>query len=225
VTTEIKTIRSSDANCFLVQTDAGFFLVDTGYPTERDALVEALESAGCQPGSLNLVLLTHGDIDHAGNCAYLQQAYDTKIAMHPTDVTLVENGTEPKKKCRSLFIKIILGLAALSHRNVSMADFERFQPDILVEEGTDLSDYGFAARVLHTPGHTKGSISILTADGDLFAGDTLMNARMNFILSGWAENHDELKSSVEQLMTLPVGTVYPGHLKPFSMEQFIKKNR
>jgi hypothetical protein len=48
---------------------------------------------------------------------------------------------------------------------------------------------------------------------------------MRFILSGWAENHDALKSSVERLMRLPIRTVYPGHLKPFPMGQFLKKNR
>jgi hypothetical protein len=52
-----------------------------------------------------------------------------------------------------------------------------------------------------------------------------MNAKKKFILSGWAENHGALKSSIERLMTLSIRTVYPGHLKPFPMEQFLKKNR
>jgi glyoxylase-like metal-dependent hydrolase (beta-lactamase superfamily II) len=224
-TTEIKTIRSSDANCYLIKTGASYFLIDSGYPTTRAALLEALKDAGCLPGNLELVVLTHGDIDHAGNCAYLQHAYQAKIAMHPGDAVLVEQGLEADKKCRSLWIKIILGLGAFSHRDVSMANFERFQPDVLVDEGTSLSDYGLEARVLHLPGHTKGSIGILTADGDLFAGDTLMNARKRFILSGWAENHDALESSVERLMTLDVRTVYPGHLKPFPMAQFVQRNQ
>jgi glyoxylase-like metal-dependent hydrolase (beta-lactamase superfamily II) len=225
MTSEIATIRSSDANCYLVRTKSGFVLIDTGYPITRDALVGTLEHAGCRPGDLQLVVLTHGDIDHAGSCAYLQQAYSAKIAMHRGDAALVESGEEPVKECRSLLIKIVLGLASLSHRDVSMDDFECFQPDILVDEGTDLLEYGFDARILHTPGHTRGSISILTGDGDLFSGDTLMNARKQFILSGWAQDHDALKSSVERLMALPIRTVYPGHLKLFPMEQFLKKNR
>ena len=224
MTTEITTIRTSDANCYLVRTKSGLFLIDTGYPTARGALVEALEGAGCQPGDLRLVLLTHGDIDHAGSCAYLQQVYRAKIAMHSGDAALAEQGIAPHKECRSLFITIFLGLASLSHRGLGMADFERFTPDILVDEGTDLSPFGLDAQVLHTPGHTKGSISLLTAGGDLFSGDTLMNAKQSFIVSGWAEDHDELASSIRRLMTLPIRIVYPGHLKPFPMEQFMKKN-
>ena len=50
---------------------------------------------------------------------------------------------------------------------------ERFTPDFYLDEGDDLSDYGFDARVLHIPGHSKGSIGILAAGGDLFCGDLL----------------------------------------------------
>jgi glyoxylase-like metal-dependent hydrolase (beta-lactamase superfamily II) len=225
MTSKITAIRTSDANCYLVRTGVGFFLIDTGYPNTRDTLMEALENTGCMPGDLQLVVLTHGDIDHAGSCAYLQRVYGARVAMHPGDVALVENGEEPKKECRSLLIKIVMGLASLSHRDLSMDDFERFKPDILVGDGTDLSKYGFEARILHTHGHTTGSISILTGDGDLFSGDTLMNAKKRFIVSGWAQDHDALRSSVERLMTVPIRNVYPGHLKPFPMEQVLKKNR
>jgi glyoxylase-like metal-dependent hydrolase (beta-lactamase superfamily II) len=218
-------IRTTDANCYLVETNAGFVLIDTGYPTTRVELTEALDTAGCKPGSLKLVVVTHGDIDHAGCCAYLQRAYNAKIAMHPGDADLVESGQESDKTCPSLLVKMVLWFAALSHRDVSMADFETFKPDVFVEEGTDFSEYGFGARVLPTPGHTKGSISILTAEGDLFSGDTLMNVKKGFLLSGWAEDDDQLRASVERLMAMEVGAVYPGHLKPFPMEVFLTRNR
>jgi hypothetical protein len=52
-----------------------------------------------------------------------------------------------------------------------------------------------------------------------------MNAKKKYLLSGWAEDPDALKSSVERLMTLPIRTVYAGHLKPSPMQQFLKKNR
>ena len=55
--------------------------------------------------------------------------------------------------------------------------FAVFEPDLLVEDGFDLSEYGVDARVLHLPGHSKGSIGVLTADGALFCGDLLYNWR------------------------------------------------
>ena len=48
---------------------------------------------------------------------------------------------------------------------------ERFTPDLYIEDGDDLSEYGFDAIILYIPGHSKGSIGILTADGDLICGE------------------------------------------------------
>jgi hydroxyacylglutathione hydrolase len=53
----------------------------------------------------------------------------------------------------------------------------RFRPDFYVEEGDDFSEYGFDAQVLLIRGHSKGSIGILTAGGDLFCGDLLENLK------------------------------------------------
>ena len=49
-------------------------LIDTGKPEKRADLVARLERAGCRPGDLRLIVLTHGDYDHAGNAAYLRES-------------------------------------------------------------------------------------------------------------------------------------------------------
>ena len=79
---EIKTIKSGGVYCYLVKTGDGYILIDTGLPNKRADLEKELESAGCKPGNLKLIILTHGDYDHADNCAYLWDKYGTKIAMH-----------------------------------------------------------------------------------------------------------------------------------------------
>ena len=89
-----------------------------------------------------------------------------------------------------------------------------------VDEGYDLSEYGLDAKVLHLPGHSKGSIGILTADGDLFCGDLFEN-RDKPVLSSIMDDLAAAKASVEKLKGLEVGTVYPGHGKPFSMEELV----
>ncbi len=63
MTSEIKTINLGLVNCYLVKTGDGFFLIDTGWATKRTELEKELESAGCKPGNLKLVILTHGDSD------------------------------------------------------------------------------------------------------------------------------------------------------------------
>ena len=101
---------------------------------------------------------------------------------------------------------------------------ERFKPDLYIEDGDDLSEYGFDAKVLHIPGHSKGSIGILTSGSDLFCGDLLENTDKP-ALNSIIDDMTAANASVEKLKKLRINTVYPGHGKPFPVELFIKKNR
>lgn len=207
-----------DANAYLVRTDTGYFLIDTGIANKRANLEKELECAGCQPGNLKLIILTHGDSDHAGNCAYLREKYAVPIAMHRSESQAVESGDMfLSRKTKSLLATIIYSFTKLS---VSA----RFKPDFYVEDGDTLSRYGFDAQVLHLPGHTQGSIGILTADGELFCGDLLMNTSGKPgtpSIDDWAA----FDASIEKLKSYKINTVYPGHGKPFSMEQFMREHR
>jgi len=79
-------------NCYLLTTEKGHVLVDTGRKAVRKKLEQELIYGGCKPGNLDLIILTHGDFDHTGNCAYFREKYQTKIAMHKYDIGIVENG-------------------------------------------------------------------------------------------------------------------------------------
>ena len=79
-------------NCYLVKTDAGYVLIDTGVSNQRAALEQELINAGCQPGNLKLIVLTHGDFDHTGNAAYLRQKFSAPLALPPDDFGMIERG-------------------------------------------------------------------------------------------------------------------------------------
>jgi len=202
-----------NVNCYLIETEAGYILIDTGCPNKRAELEKRLESAGCKSGDLKLIVLTHGDFDHTGNAAYLRKKFGAKIAMHHEDSGMVERGDMFWNRRRG---NILLGtIARILFR---FGRKERFSPDLYVDEGYDLSEYGFDAKVLHLPGHSKGSIGILTADGDLFCGDLFEN-KDKPVLSSIMDDLAAAKASVEKLKGFKTGTVYPGHGKPFSMEE------
>jgi hydroxyacylglutathione hydrolase len=94
---------------------------------------------------------------------------------------------------------------------------ERCRPDLHIEDGYDLAEYGFDAKVIHIPGHSKGSIGILTAQGDLFCGDLLVNSDKP-VLNSIIDDPAAAKANVEELKRLGINTVYPGHGNPFPME-------
>jgi hydroxyacylglutathione hydrolase len=219
---EIKTIsvllpyRLGSVNCYLIKTDTGYVLIDTASTNRRTDLVKELESAGCKPGNLRVIILTHGDFDHSGNAAYLRRIFGARILMHRDDSGMVEWGNMYWNRNKSnILIKMI---APVFFR---FGKSERFKPDSYVEDGEDLSESGFDARVLHIPGHSKGSIGILTSGGELFCGDLLENKHKPK-LNSLMDDLTTATASVEKLSRLDIRTVYPGHGKPFTMDVFKK---
>jgi hydroxyacylglutathione hydrolase len=209
-------------NCYLVETGTGFILIDTGSSNQRTKLEDELISAGCKPGNLNLIL-THGDFDHTGNAAYLREKFGAKIAMHRDDSGMTERG--------DMFWNRSSGNALLRLISPVLFRFSkshRFRPDICVEEGDDFSEYGFEAQVLSIPGHSKGSIGILTAGSApstgsgqaLFCGDLLENVKepaTNSIM----DDSTACEASLEKLRGFEINTAYPGHGKPFVIDSFL----
>lgn len=203
-------------NCYLIHTGGGYVLVDTGFSVNRRALVHLLETAGCRPGDLELVILTHGDLDHSGNAAFLQAAYKARIAMHPADAGMVELGdmawgrTSGRRVLRAFPILLRMVFPRTGR-------FEPLVPDLLLEDGHDLSGFGVDGTILHLPGHSAGSIGILMAGGDLICGDLLSNdkePRRHF-----ADDEEAMAASIARLRALGVGTVYPGHGRPFRFDE------
>jgi hydroxyacylglutathione hydrolase len=213
---EIKTIRLplpfrlGSVNCYLIKTDSGCMLIDTACANSRVELERQLVAVCAD--KLKLIVLTHGDFDHSGNAAYLRQRFGAKIAMHRDDSAMVERGDifGGRKKGNFIFRRLAPALFGFGRS-------KRFKPDFYLEDGDDFAEYGFEARVVHIPGHSKGSIGILTAGGELFGGDLLIkkkNPQRNKLI----DDIGAAEASIERLKSLKINTVYPGHGRPFPME-------
>jgi glyoxylase-like metal-dependent hydrolase (beta-lactamase superfamily II) len=212
----ITIISTNVVNCYLLKIASGFILIDAGISFQRGALKKALKQAGCGSGDINLVILTHADFDHTGNCVWLRNKYGAIIAMHREDSAAVESGRMllSRKNRRGIIAGALMNFGGL-------LIFRRFKPDVFFSDGEDLSRYGLEARVIHIPGHSLGSIGVLTKDGDFFCGDLLVNGKKpapNPLIDDAAE----INASIEKLRSLNIKTVYPGHGKPFAMEPFLK---
>lgn len=204
----------SRVNCYLIKTDAGIILIDTGGTNNRVTLEQELFHVNCPPVKFALIVLTHGDFDHTGNAAYLRQKFGVKIAIHQRDARMLECGDMfvGRKPPNVVIRKIASLLFKFGASNCC-------SPDILLEDGDNLSEYGLDARVLYLPGHSSGSIGILTAAGDLFCGDLLENTRRP-ALTSLIDDAVAAQNSIAQLQRFTIQTVYPGHGKPFRFEQF-----
>ncbi len=200
-------------NCYLLPAGDGYILIDTGASHVRHMLRRELGKLGCQPGALHLIILTHGDFDHTGNAAYFRAAFRSKIAMHADDARMAEAGDMFVNRHKPNAV-----LRALIPRLFGFGRAERFTPDILLEDGSTLSTYGLQAQVFSIPGHSRGSLGILTAAGDLICGDLMENTKKP-ALGSLMDDRDAALHSAAKLRSLAIRTVYPGHGKPFSMDE------
>ena len=232
---EIIRIDLNGVNSYLAKCENGFILFDTGghttmdqpFTNRRELLLNGLEAAGCTEDNLNLIVLTHGDNDHACNAAYLRERFHAKIAMHNSDLDLVEHPTLQKwmesyqydsPQLQQMFLQYKEVITQVTQKILD--EFGPFSPDVLLEDGDDLSSYGFDATVIHTPGHTNGSIAVLAKNGELIAGDTFVNMEK----PGSAPNANDFKQlndSINRLKTYKIETVYPGHGSPFKFEYLL----
>ena len=222
---EIKTItlplplKLGSVNCYLVRTETGHVLIDTGGSNKRKELDRKLESLGCGPGDLRLIVLTHGDFDHIGNAAHLRRRFGAKIAMHRDDSGMAERGDMFSN--RSSGSALLRKLVPLFFR---FGKKRRFKPDIYLEDGDSLGEHGLDATVIAIPGHSRGSIGILMAGGDLLCGD-LLESTKGPALNPIMDDPAAAKASLDRLRNLAIRTVYPGHGEPFQMERFVKGDR
>ncbi len=209
-------LNITQVNSYLVRTDSGFFLVDTGMTNARRQLETTLDHLCCHPGDLKLIILTHGDFDHTGNAAYLHRKFNAPIAMHKMDAGMLENGDMFwNRKFSNNLLKKLMQLF------IHFKKEDECTPDMFPEDGTSLAEYGWEASVLNTPGHSSGSICMLTPAGDLLCGDLLANSTGKPMLNSMMYDLEAGRASLARLKNLSIKTVYPGHGQPFAWKDLV----
>ncbi|MDD5937308.1 MAG: MBL fold metallo-hydrolase [Clostridiales bacterium] len=226
---EIQWIDLGGVNAYLVKKEHSFMLVDTGghmfmdkqYDDRREKLEKQLLALGVTDQNLKLILLTHGDNDHACNAKYFRERFHAKIAMSSQDVSMVEKADPDcylvNSNYESMVLKMVFKVMDSKIKKLMTkvySEFERFTPDILLNDNDDLSTYGFDGRVYHVPGHTPGSIAILDSKGNLIAGDMFANNKKPSIAIN-AQDFQILRISANKILQKGVTMIHPGHGTPF----------
>jgi hydroxyacylglutathione hydrolase len=181
-----------EANCYLVSAASGDTAVlDPG--GDAEAIVAQIEANGLRPRA---VLATHGHYDHVGAAAELVERYRLPFAIHSAE----EGSLRRVNFCRVKFH----GLARVDVPAI----------DIDLSERAELSLGDVRLAVVHTPGHSPGSVC-LEAAGALFTGDTLMATRPGNTNLADADAR-ELSASVRRLAQRYFASteIHPGHGRP-----------
>jgi len=152
-----------NANVFLVIDEEELTVIDTGMPRNASKIMDYVNEIGREPSDISRILLTHCHIDHVGSAHDLKKLTNAKVAIHQEDAEYVAGTkTYPRQKG----VTVILFKAASP-----FFKFKSVQPDIMLKENDKVGKL----TVIHTPGHTPGSISLYDSEREvLFVGDAIM---------------------------------------------------
>ena len=211
-TTKIIPIRAGVGTCYLAIQNNSFFLVDTSVEGHTKKIIKAIQSRGLNPSELKFIFLTHTHYDHAGNVSELAKITGAKVIVHSSETNYLSSGYHPIPKGTNTFFKFLVFLGRLNEKK--RTKFKPVVADITFDESFDLSEFKINARLLHTPGHTKGS-SCLIIDKYVFAGDAVFNI-MGKIFPPFANDPTLLLQSWKSLISIGAEYYYPAHGKRLS---------
>lgn len=214
-TENITLVRHLFANIYLIEHEGGLIAVDAGNKGSKKRILRKIKELGYAPGDLSIILLTHGHFDHFGGAFDLQVGTGAAIAAHKADLPAYEKGgvgimPEPLNWI-------------LNHIGIFKPGLFGARPltiDHFVEDGNFIEGW----QVIHTPGHTAGTISLYSPNQKvLITGGWAIDRRLpwsrklsagNLFARFISSDPAEIQKSRQRLAELDFQTLLCSHLSP-----------
>jgi len=181
---------SKGSNVYVLSDEDGLILIDVGSIGSYDSIIDYIESyLDADEEDIKTIIITHGHPDHAGSLPDFVSSIDVKVIVHKNEISYISK-------------KVFWG--------------KKFTPSIAIENDYYLDAFG-GLKILWTPGHTQGSISIYKEGVFLATGDTLIVDKLGKVNTSLKEknfNTDELRKSLCRLSKLKFDILLPGHGRP-----------
>jgi glyoxylase-like metal-dependent hydrolase (beta-lactamase superfamily II) len=209
-------ISLGQANAFVIRGKRPI-LVDTGYPGSAPATIDKLARNGVDPSWLSLIIITHGHADHFGGAAEIKKQTGAPVAIHKLDAEALLEGHDPILKPTGIMGRIFMPLTS----RTGPAAAPPLKPDILIGDEMDLRKFGVDGKVIHTPGHTPGSVSIILPTGEFIVGDLIMKGVVRFRQPNYplyADDMAQLNKSLRLILRKKPVKIYCAHGGPFEAE-------
>ena len=205
---EIYKIMDKRSNCYLVIKNEYYVLIDTSIDYEKEMLLDNLKKLNVE--KLNYIMQTHSHFDHTGNTQYLQEYFKCNVFIHSSEVRYLNEGYSYLPKGTIWITKLFTTIVGNKIMN-----FQRYQGcpiDVIFDEITICNDFLniLNIQLLHTPGHTSGSVSFIIDNEIAVVGDTMVNKNGN-IFPPFADFPELLPEAWKNLLDTNCRIFLPSH--------------
>jgi len=219
----ITQLLSGRSNVFLLTNGAKNILVDTSTKYMWHLLKKRLQQLNIN--HIDYLILTHSHFDHAANTCRIKEKYNARIIVHKDEASCLASGVNFIPQGTNLYTRTIVNLLAKLFG--AKIKSEPCKPDILVETKLDLNDFGFNAYIMHTPGHSPGSMSIIVDNEVAVVGDAMVGVLRWTVFPPFADDVRLLINSWGRLLETNCTVFLPSHgsanKKPLVQKDYNKR--
>ena len=205
--------------------DRGMIIIDTGLERIKEKYIEAFSEADIRMQDVNLIVVTHGHADHFSFAGEFKRMTGAPVLCHNLAITALRTGKSPEYVPREEKGKEFLELIG----TLDLTPYGPVDPDLTFENEFDLAPYGISGKVIHTPGHSDCSSSVVLDSGEAFVGDMLIDSPLTgeMRLPYLASDESRLFQSYRKLLGM-TEVFYGGHgthLFKMEMLELIRKDK
>ncbi|HOU03629.1 MAG TPA: MBL fold metallo-hydrolase [Bacteroidales bacterium] len=200
-------ILSGRSNVFLLTNGLTNILIDTSAGFMWKTLEKRLDKLGIE--QISLLILTHSHFDHAANAARIKEKYKAQVIIHKSEAKYLATGDNILPTGTNTVTKFIVSTFAKKFQ--SFALYQSCNYDCTVDDVFNLSIFGFNAYLIHTPGHTQGSVSLIIDDEIALVGDTMFGIFRWTVFPPFASDQDQLLKSWDKLLNTKCRIFIPSH--------------
>jgi glyoxylase-like metal-dependent hydrolase (beta-lactamase superfamily II) len=221
----IMLIKLGMTNCYLIRGGEDYIMVDAGPPNTLEKFNQKMDQLRIAPDQIKMIFITHMHFDHLGSLPGIREVTGAKSAMHHLDKELVEKGTIIMPDGIGMWGKFLTAFLWTIKPMVNKAIGPLPVDQRLDDSPYSLEEFQINGKVIHTPGHTAGSISLILGSGEAFVGDLAMSGfpRVSgpgpFVLG---DDIETMKRSWQLLLDEGARQIYPSHGRPFDAMIFEK---
>jgi len=202
----IHNVDGVNGNCYLISCGKDWALLDTGLPNNAKKILSYVDGLKIKPSDIKTIIITHAHIDHIGNAATLKKITGAKIAVHQDDADFIAGRKKLVLPSSGIKLKFLL-IRFLS----PFFKAAPVQPDILLNDKDEIA----GLKVIHTPGHTPGSICLLDSKRKvLFVGDLIRFMDGEILGPPITMDVEQVQKSIGKIAGLAFEIMLSGHGQP-----------